>query len=91
MLFSSIVFGQLFFEKAKLEGIEDDVIDACFSFIVRDNNGFAVKQLDGYAGHFEPNQKELLTEIIKEPVIDFDLENRVLEDYVLSLDGEYKY
>ncbi len=91
MLFSSIVFGQLFFEKAKLEGIEDDVIDACFSFIVRDNNGFAVKQLDGYAGHFEPNQKELLTEIIKEPVIDFDLEKRVLEDYVLSLDGEYKY
>ena len=32
----------------KLEGIEDDVIDACFSFIVRDNNGFAIKQLDGY-------------------------------------------
>lgn len=90
-VFASIVFGQLFFEKAKLDGIEDDVIDVCFSYIVRDNNSYVDRQLDNYAGHMGPGQAEALAAMRMAPHIDLDLENTVLEDYVLALDGEYVY
>ena len=90
-LFASIVYGQLFYEKAKLEGIEDDVIDICFSYIVRDNNNYVNRQIYDYAGHLEEGQEEALKAVLRAPNIDFAKENSVLEDYVLALDGEYVY
>lgn len=89
-IFASIVYGQLFYEKAKQNGIEDDVIDQCFSYIVRDNSAYALTEINSYAGYLEPGQKEALQNVIKEPVIDMDRENALVDEYILSLDGCYE-
>ena len=89
-LFAAIVYGQLVYEKCRLEQVEDMVIDQLFSYLVRDIDGYAAKQLNEYAGHLEPGQKENLTATIREPKIDLEQENTIIEEYILSLDGAYK-
>ncbi|NLW79103.1 MAG: serine hydrolase [Ruminococcaceae bacterium] len=66
-IFAAVVYGQLAFEKARLEGIEDNVIDQMFSYLVRDINFYALKQLNDYAGHFEPGQEDALRAIYDGP------------------------
>jgi acyl-CoA dehydrogenase len=88
-IFAVIVYGQLVFEKAKLEAIEDMVIDQLFSYLVRDINTFVSRQLNEYAGHFEAGQKEGLLAIIQDPHIDFAREEAIIQDYILALDGVY--
>jgi len=89
-IFAAIVYGQLVIEKARIEGIEDMVIDQVFSYLVRDINAYVMRQLNEYAGHFRTGQREGLTAILREPHIDFAREEAVLQDYVLALDGVYK-
>jgi acyl-CoA dehydrogenase len=89
-IFAAIVYGQLVFEKARIEDVEDTVIDQLFSYLVRDINSYVMRQLNEYAGHFEAGQKEGLFAVIREPRIDFALEEAILQDYVLALDGVYK-
>ena len=89
-IFATIVYGQLVFEKARIEGIEDVVVDQLFSYLVRDINAYVMRQLNEYAGHFEVGQREGLFAIIREPQIDFGRESAILKDYVLALDGVYK-
>jgi acyl-CoA dehydrogenase len=89
-IFGAVVYGQLVFEKARLEGIEDMVVDQLFSYLVRDINMNALRQLGEYAGHLETGQREALTAIIKDPSIDFQLEEELLADYVFPLDGAYR-
>lgn len=89
-IFGTIVYGQLVFEKAKIEKIEEGVVDQLFSYLVRDINACVMRQLNEYAGHFEAGQCEGLTAIIREPRIDFNLEESILQDYVLALDGAYR-
>lgn len=89
-IFAVVVYGQLVFEKARIEKIEDAVIDQLFSYLIRDTNSYVMRQLNEYAGYFEARQRENLTAIIKYPHIDFDRENVILQDYVLALDGVYK-
>ncbi|MDD5169547.1 MAG: acyl-CoA/acyl-ACP dehydrogenase [Syntrophales bacterium] len=89
-IFAAIVYGQLVFEKAKIECIEDTVIDQLFSYLVRDINSYVMRQLNEYAGHFKAGQKEGLLEIISDPHIDFALEEAIIQDYVLALDGVYR-
>ena len=88
-IFATIVYGQLVFEKAKIEAIEDMVIDQLFSYLVRDINAFVLRQLNEYAGYFENGQKEGLLAIFRDPHIDFELEESLIQDYILSLDGVY--
>lgn len=89
-IFAAIVYGQLVYEKARIEGIEDLVIDQLFSYLVRDINSYVMRQLNEYAGHFEAGQKEGLYAIIRDPHIDFTLEEAIIQDYVLALNGAYK-
>jgi len=89
-IFAVVVYGQLVFEKAKLEGIEDMVVDQLFSYLVRDINSFIMRQINEYAGHFEAGQKEGLMAIVQDPQIDFAREGAILDDYILALDGVYK-
>ena len=88
-IFGVVVYGQLAFEKARIENIDEMVVDQLFSYLVRDINNFIMRQVNEYAGHFAPGQKENLLGIIKEPNIDFKREESILADYVLSLDGAY--
>jgi acyl-CoA dehydrogenase len=88
-IFGAVVYGQLAFEKARIEEIEGLVIDQLFSYLVRDINNFAMRQVNEYAGHFAEGQKENLQAIIREPSIDFEREESLLADYVFALDGVY--
>jgi acyl-CoA dehydrogenase len=88
-IFATVVYSQLVFEKAKIESIEDKIIDQLFSYLVRDINAYVMRQLNEYAGHFESGQKNGLSAIIKEPRIDFALENALLEEDILALEGAY--
>ncbi len=88
-IFAVVVYGQLVFEKAKLESIEDMVVDQLFSYLVRDINSSVMRQINEYAGHFQAGQKEGLAAIIKDPHIDFVREEAILTDYILALDGAY--
>lgn len=78
------------FEKAKIEGIEDMVIGQLFSYLVRDINAYVMRQLNEYAGHFEAGQREGLLAIIRDPHIDFEREEAILQDYILALNGMYR-
>ncbi len=89
-IFAAVVYGQLVFEKARIEGVEDMVIDQLFSYLVRDINAYVMRQLNEYAGHFQAGQKEGLSAVIRAPFIDFSLEEALILDYVLALDGAYK-
>lgn len=89
-IFATIVYGQLVFEKAKIEKIEDTVIDQLFSYLVRDINVYVMRQLNEYAGHFEAGQSGGLRAIIKDPHIDFAREETIIRDDVLALDGVYR-
>lgn len=89
-IFATVVYGQLVFEKLKLEGVEDAVIDQLFSYLVRDINSSALRQLNEYAGNFEDGQRDALAALIKDPNIDFAREEMIINDYVFALDGEYK-
>ena len=89
-IFAAIVYGQLVFEKAKIEEIEDMVIDQLFSYLVRDINSYVMRQLNEYAGHFESGQQEGLSTVIRFPHIDFAMEEAIIQEYVLALDGVYK-
>ncbi|CAB1083732.1 hypothetical protein D1AOALGA4SA_11273 [Olavius algarvensis Delta 1 endosymbiont] len=88
-IFGVVAYGQLVFEKARIENIDEMVVDQLFSYLVRDINRFVIRQVNEYAGHFADGQKENLLDIIKEPHIDFDREEHILVDYVFSLDGAY--
>jgi acyl-CoA dehydrogenase len=89
-IFTAIVYGQLVFEKAKIRGIEEPVVDQLFSYLVRDINSYVMRQLNEYAGHFDTGQRENLLAIIKDPHIDFAREEYILNNYVLPLNDQYK-
>ena len=42
-MFTLVVYGQLALEEAKLQGLEDDLVDQIFAFMVRDFSRFAVE------------------------------------------------
>ncbi len=89
-IFAAIVYGQLIYEKAKIEKVDQVIVDQLFSYLVRDINAFVMRQLNEYAGHFNRGQKENLISILREPQIDFSREEAIIQDCILSLDGAYK-
>lgn len=87
-LFTLVAHGQVLIEKAKIEGVEDDVMDQIFDFMVRDFSKFAL-QLYSKTGSTE-KQMELCLKMIKKPVKDPERFNRVWEKHVAPLNGSYE-
>jgi acyl-CoA dehydrogenase len=87
-LFTLVCYGQLLIEKAKIEVVEDDLMDQIFDFMVRDFSKFAL-QLYSKAGSTE-QQMELCLKMIKKPVKDLERFNRVWEKHIAVLDGAYE-
>jgi len=87
-LFTLVGYGQLLIEKAKIEGVADDVTDQIFDFMVRDFSKFAL-QLYSKTGSTE-QQMELCLKMIKKPVTDPERFNRVWENQIAVLDGAYE-
>jgi len=87
-LFTLVAYGQLLIEKAKIEVVEDDIMDQIFDFMVRDFSKFAL-QLYSKTGSTE-QQMKLCLEMIKKPVKDPERFNRVWEKHITGLDGAYE-
>ncbi len=87
-LFALVAYGQLILESIKIYNIEDDITDQIFDFMVRDFSKFAV---DLYSN---PNstrkQDEYWLNMIKKPVPDEELFNRVWENHVYALKDVYE-
>ena len=87
-LFTLVAYGQLLIEKAKIEVVEDDIMDQIFDFMVRDFSKFAL-QLYSKTGSTE-QQMKLCLEMIKKPGKDPERFNRVWEKHIRGLDGAYE-
>ena len=87
-LFTLVAYGQLLIEKAKIEVVEDDIMDQIFDFMVRDFSKFAL-QLYSKTGSTE-QQMKLCLKMIKKPVKDLERFNRVWEKHIAVLYGAYE-
>lgn len=86
-IFTLVVYGQLIIESAKMENVEDDLLDSIFNVFVRDFSRYAL-DIYGKATSTEM-QKELCLKMIKSPVQNKEQFDRVLEKHVYSLVDEY--
>jgi len=86
-IFSLVVYGQLILENAVMCGIQDDVLDQIFDFMVRDFSKFAL-QLYSKPSSTEA-QMEFSQRMIRKPNVDAQRYQRVLDGHVYSLQGVY--
>jgi acyl-CoA dehydrogenase len=87
-LFTLVAYGQLLIEKAKIESVEEDVMEQIFDFMVRDFSKFAL-QLYSKTGATN-EQMALCLKMIKKPVNDSGRFNRVWERHIADLSGTYE-
>ena len=87
-LFALVVYAQLLLENARLYGIEADVVDQIFDFLVRDFSECAV-QLYGKASSTPP-QMQFCLQMIKKPAHQARRYDAVWTEHVLPLAGAYE-
>jgi acyl-CoA dehydrogenase len=82
-----VVYGQLVLEQARLTGLEDEVVDQIFDFLVRDFSEYAVA-LHGKASSTEAQQAWALG-AVRKPVVDAERFGRMWQR-VAGLSGAYE-
>ncbi|MBT8359096.1 MAG: acyl-CoA dehydrogenase [Deltaproteobacteria bacterium] len=87
-LFTLVAYGQLLIEKARIDHIEDDLMDQIFDFMVRDFSKFAL-QLYSKASSTD-QQMEYCVKMIKKPVVDQERFSRVWNDFIDVLKDTYE-
>lgn len=87
-IFTMIVYAQLVLEGAKLNEIEDDLIDQMFGYFVKDLNKFALTQANDHE-NTEIQAQHLKAIALKGAVVDPEKDYAFWQEYVQSLDGCY--
>lgn len=88
-MFSVVVYGQLILEQCELGGLDPDIINQIFDFMVRDFARFAL-QIYGMHNTTD-DQRAYCTKIMMLKTQGDDAQyNRVWEKYVAVLNGEYE-
>ncbi|MDY6791569.1 MAG: acyl-CoA dehydrogenase [Thermodesulfobacteriota bacterium] len=87
-LFTLVAYGQLLIEKAKLDNVEDDLLDQMFDFMVRDFSKFALQLYSKTSSTSQ--QMEYCMKMIKKPVADEKRFSRVWNDFVYVLKDTYQ-
>ncbi len=87
-MFTLVVYGQLILENAAIYGLEDDVVDQIFDFMVRDFSKFAL-QLHNKPSS-TPQQMDYCLRMLKKPVVDEERYQRVWDNRVYALKGAYE-
>jgi acyl-CoA dehydrogenase len=82
------VYGQLILEQASISGIDSDILNQMFDFMVRDFAQFAMQI---YSNHSSKDaQRDYCVKIMLiKAVPNSEQYNRVWEQYVSVLNGEY--
>jgi len=88
-MFSIVVYGQLILEQAKIDDLDKDVINQIFDFMVRDFSRFG---LEIYGKHTtNDSQREYCKEIMLLLSVPNSAQyEKVWQDYVIALNGEYQ-
>ncbi len=86
-MFTLVVYGQLILENAKIYGIEPEVIDQIFDFMVRDFSKFALQMYSKPSS--SAGQMEQCLKMIKKPVVDEERYTKVWQNHVLSMKDQY--
>jgi len=87
-LFTLVAYGQLLLEKYKMQGLEDDLMEQIFDFMVRDFSKFA---LQIYSKPDSTDQQmALCLKMIKKPVVDNERFERFWESHVFALKDTYE-
>jgi len=87
-LFTLVVYGQLILENAKIKGIEDDLIEQIFDFIIRDFSKFALQL--SQKGCATLVQQTICDRMIKRPNVDEARQTRVWENYAYDMKDQYE-
>ena len=86
-LFTLVPYGQLILENKKIYDIEDDVIDQIFDVMVKDFSKYALQLYSKTSSTSQ--QMELCLKMLRKPVVDTARFERVLENHIYSLKGQY--
>jgi len=86
-IFTLVVYGQLILEEARLEGLEADLIDQIFDFMVRDFSRHAL-ELHGKQSATQ-KQAEYCLKMIRRAAVDKRRYGNIWTNHVLALNGAY--
>ena len=87
-MFTLVVYGQLILENAKIYGVETEVLDQIFDFMVRDFSKFAL-QMYSKPSSSEGQMAQCLKMIMK-PVVDDQRYAKVWSEHVLKMRDQYR-
>jgi acyl-CoA dehydrogenase len=87
-LFTLVAYGQLILESAAIQGVDDELIDQIFDFMVRDFSRYA---LDLYSTtSTTPEQAEHCLKMIRRPNLDPDRFEQVWQKHVMTQVDAYE-
>jgi acyl-CoA dehydrogenase len=87
-MFSIVVYGQLILEQASISGTDSDILNQMFDFMVRDFARFAM-QIYGNHSSKDAQRDYCVKIMLIKAVPDSEQYNRVWQQYVSVLNGEY--
>jgi len=87
-LFTLVAYGQLIIEKAKMDGVEDDLLEQIFDVMIRDFSKFALQIYTKPAT--TEKQMSLCMKMIQKPVADRERFMNIWENQVLCLKDTYE-
>ncbi len=87
-LLTLTAYGQLIIENSRIYGIEDDLVEQIFDFMVRDFSKFAL-QLYSKSGSTS-QQMELCMRMIRKPMADEARFERIWEGHVYAMKDQYR-
>jgi acyl-CoA dehydrogenase len=83
-----VAYGQLILENKKIFEVEDDLMDEIFDFMVRDFSKYALNIYSKPSS--TDQQKELCLKMIDSPVVNQGRFEKIWQEHVYSLKGQYK-
>ena len=86
-IFTLVAYGQLIIESAKMENVDDDLLDEIFDVFVRDFSRYAL-DINGKPTATQA-QKDQCLKMLRSPVVDKEKFDRVLKNHVYSLVDAY--
>jgi len=87
-LFTNIAYAQLILENGRIYGVDDDVMDQIFDFLVRD---FSIAALRMVLDHDNSAEQEAsFRQMLRKPVLDRERSARVWEGQVWALKDQYE-
>jgi len=87
-LFTLVAYGQLIIENSKIYGVEDDLLDQIFDFMVRDFSKYALQLYSKVST--SPQQMDFCLKMIRKPVVDMERYEGVWTKYVYATKGQYE-